>query len=327
MNRPLRSNVLPMFMEPNRLLQDLQTQTFTYNPHEFSLGDTLASGQCFRWKRRQLDSDTWWVGVVGQSVVGLKQDDAVFSWWTYPEPANWALIQDYFQLHVDLGDIVRRISAADPAAGEAAHRWSGLRLVRQDPEECILSFICSTANSVPRIAYGISQFSTHYGDNLAEIEAESYFTFPSAATLAEADPMQLSKISGLGFRGRNLVGVAQQISSRPASWADSLREMPYGQAHKELVQLRGIGAKVADCVCLFSLDKTEAVPVDTHVWKLAKALYFPDWPPRKSLTTLAYNTVSAAFRDRFGDLAGYAQNFLFYDHFSNHWGGTSPLLK
>ena len=106
-----------------------------------------------------------------------------------------------------------------------------------------------------------------------------------------------------------------------------LRDLPYEQAHKELVAIHGIGAKIADCVCLFSLDKTEAVPVDTHVWQLAKDLYFPTWPARKSLTSAAYNAVGAAFRERFGELAGYAQNFLFYDHFSNHWGGTSPLLK
>ena len=121
--------------------------------------------------------------------------------------------------------------------------------------------------------------------------------------------------------------VAKQLEERGPGWAMSLRDMPYEQAHTELVKLNGIGAKIADCVCLFSLDKTEAVPVDTHVWQLAKDLYFPDWAERKSLTEAAYNTVADAFRDRFGDLAGYAQNFLFYDHFSNHWGGTSPLLK
>jgi N-glycosylase/DNA lyase len=122
------------------------------------------------------------------------------------------------------------------------------------------------------------------------------------------------------------VKVAGQIAEREPGWAMSLRDIPYEQAHAELVKLNGIGAKIADCVCLFSLDKTEAVPVDTHVWQLAKDLYFPEWEARKSLTELAYRTVAGAFRERFGDLAGYAQNYLFYDHFSNHWGG-SPLLK
>jgi N-glycosylase/DNA lyase len=306
------------------LIQDFDIQTFTYNPDEFSLGDTLASGQCFRWKRRE---GGWWVGVVGLSVIGVRQEGEQFSWWTYPEAGNWSLVQDYFQLNMDLGEIVERIAEVDPKAGEAAHRWSGLRLLRQEPEECILSFVCSTANSVPRIAHSISEFSKHYGERLGDLNGQSYYTFPPATTLAEVDPDALTKVSSLGFRGRNLVKVAQQISERGGGWAATLREMPYEQAHKEMVALRGIGAKIADCVCLFSLDKTEAVPVDTHVWQLAKALYFPDWPARKSLTTLAYNTVAGAFRERFGELAGYAQNFLFYDHFSNHWGGTSPLLK
>ena len=305
-------------------MHDLQTSAFTYSPAEFSLGDTLASGQCFRWKRRE---GGWWVGVVGRSIVGVRQDGERISWWTYPEADNWGLVQDYFQLDVDLGEIVRRIAEADPAAGEAAHRWSGLRLVRQEPEECILSFVCSTANSVPRIAHSIGAFSRHYGDLLGEVEGQSYYAFPTASVLAQVDPVALTGVSSLGFRGRNLVKVARQISERGEGWAASLRGMPYERAHKELVALNGIGAKIADCVCLFALDKTEAVPVDTHVWQLAKKLYFPDWPTRKSLTSLAYNTVAGAFRERFGELAGYAQNFLFYDHFSNHWGGTSPLLK
>ncbi|MBF6613240.1 MAG: DNA-3-methyladenine glycosylase 2 family protein [Chloroflexi bacterium] len=303
---------------------EVQANHLRYNSATFSLDDTLASGQCFRWKRQR---DGWWHGVVGRSIVAIKQEGELFTWWTFPEPGNATLISDYFQLDVDLAEIVRRITDACPSAGEAAARWSGLRLVRQDPEECILSFVCSTANSVPRIAYSISRFSKEYGEPLGEVDGETYYSFPTAQALAKADPAHLTKLSSLGFRGRNLVRVAQQIEERGPGWADSLREMPYDQAHKELVGIHGIGAKIADCVCLFSLDKTEAVPVDTHVWQLARALYFPDWTERKSITSATYNMVRQAFIDRFGELAGYAQNFLFYDHFSKHWGGVSPLLK
>lgn len=301
-----------------------QTTTFEYEPSEFSLDHTLASGQCFRWKRQANGS---WVGVIGRSIVWIRQEGRLFSWQSYPQPLDDAHIRDYFQLDVDLGRIARRIAQADPAAGQAATRWSGLRLLRQDPEEAILSFVCSTANSVPRIAYSIGVISKHYGQPLGEMNGQPYYTFPAAATLAELNPALLKEVSSLGFRASNLVKVARQLAERGPGWALSLREIPYEQAHRELTALDGVGAKIADCVCLFSLDKTEAVPVDTHVWQLARALYFPDWPTRKSLTETAYNQVSNAFRERFGELAGYAQNFLFYDHFSNHWGGTSPLLQ
>ena len=302
----------------------MEFRTFTYNPAEFSPDDTLASGQCFRWKR---GPDGWWVGVVGRTVAGIRQDGDTYSWWTYPEPGREDLVRDYFQLDTDLGEIVRRIAEADPAAGDAALRWSGLRLVRQDPEECILSFVCSTANSVPRIAYSIGRFSAMLGELLGVVGGEERFAFPTAGALAVADVDSLTRGTSLGFRGPNLVKVARQMEERGPGWAVSLREMPYEQAHRELVALNGIGAKIADCVCLFSLDMSEAVPVDTHVWQLARDLYFPHWTGRKSITTAAYNTVAGAFRERFGELAGYAQNFLFYDHFSAHWGGKSPLLK
>jgi N-glycosylase/DNA lyase len=322
----------------NVITCDLEIHAFDYDAAEFSLDHTLASGQCFRWKRR---ADGWWVGVVGRSVIGIRQEGDRFYWWSYPggngegdrhgdlqgRHGDLPLQRDYFQLDTDLGEVVRRISEADPAAGDAASRWPGLRLLRQDPEECILSFVCSTANSVPRIAYSIGEFSKRFGDPIGEVEGQTYHAFPGAGTLASVDPAYLAGLTSLGFRARNLVKVAKQLDERGPGWALRLRDVPYGQAHKELVAIHGIGAKIADCVCLFSLDKTEAVPVDTHVWQLAKDLYFPTWPARKSLTSAAYNAVGAAFRERFGELAGYAQNFLFYDHFSNHWGGTSPLLK
>ena len=315
---------MSMLSIPRVSASDLQISSFEYNPEQFSLDHTLASGQCFRWKRRP---DGWWAGVVGSNVLGVKQEGERFLWWSFPGPGGEGVLRDYFTLDTDLGEIVRVISDADAAAGEAARRWQGLRVLRQDPEEAILSFVCSTANSVPRIAYSIGEFSKHYGEPVAEIDGQTYYTFPGASVLARVDPTELSKRTSLGFRGANLVKVAKQLDERGPGWAMSLRDMPYEQAHKELVALNGIGAKIADCVCLFALDKPQAVPVDTHVWQLAKDLYFPDWPERKSLTGAAYNTVAGAFRDRFGDLAGYAQNFLFYDHFSNHWGGTSPLLK
>lgn len=302
----------------------IETYTFSYNPDDFFLDHTLASGQCFRWRRQK---DGTWVGVVGNKILGIRQDADKITWWSYPGSVDESVIRDYFQLDVDLADIVRQIDEADPVAGVAAKRWSGLRMVRQDPEECILSFVCSTANSVPRIAHSISQFSKHYGEPIAELDGEMHYTFPPAAVLAEVDSDQLTAVSSLGFRGRNLVKVARQIVERGPGWSLHLRDIPYAEAHKELVKINGIGAKIADCVCLFSLDKTEAVPVDTHVWQLAKDLYFPEWSDRKTITTLAYRAVTGAFIDRFGMLAGYAQNFLFYDHFANHWGGTSPLLK
>src|SRR5438067_2170840 len=141
----------------------------------------------------------WWAGVVGRSVFGVRQEGGCFSWWSYPDEGSEEILHNYFQLDTDLEEIVRRISEADPAAGEAARRWSGLRLLRQDPEECILSFVCSTANSVPRIAYSIGEFCKRFGEPIGEVEGQTYYTFPSAGTLASVDPAHLSRLTSLGF--------------------------------------------------------------------------------------------------------------------------------
>src|SRR5205823_14614075 len=140
-----------------------------------------------------------------------RQDGDTFSWWCRGDPCGRpggqtpeATLRDYFQLDTDLGDIVRRISEADEAAGEAARRWSGLRLLRQDPEECILSFVCSTANSVPRIAHGIGEFSKWLGDLIGEVEGQMYHAFPAPGTLASADAAQLARLTSLAFRASNL---------------------------------------------------------------------------------------------------------------------------
>src|SRR5438128_12628497 len=109
-----------MVRDMNAIACDLEIHAFQYSAAEFSLDHTLASGQCFRWKRR---ADGWWVGVVGRSVISIRQDADLFSWWSYPGQDGEDIIRDYFQLETDLGEIVRRISEADPAAGAAAARW------------------------------------------------------------------------------------------------------------------------------------------------------------------------------------------------------------
>jgi len=306
---------------------------FDYDPAQFALDDTLACGQAFCWERL---AGGVWRGVVGEAVVTLRQDGARCTVEATAGDAL-ALVRDLFLLDTDLAAIRATLLTADPALAGPLGRAPGLRLLRQDPTECLLSFLCSTANSVPRIVLGIRRLSALLGAPLGVLDGQPYYAFPTLTALAAADPAQVQAATGLGYRAPRLVDGAAQLLAQPADWLLGLRHTPYPVAHAALVTVRGVGPKVADCVCLFSLDQTAAVPVDTHIWQAAQQLWGragagDPLPPGSKpvvggLTAAAYQRVGAAFRARYGDLAGYAQNWLFYDHFRGYWGGTSPLLK
>jgi N-glycosylase/DNA lyase len=287
----------------------LKTQILNIPHEDLNLDYTLPSGQAFRWKK---DALGWWTGVVRGSVTRIRQAREGFEWQTYPVPDDISLVSDYFRLDDDIDSIQSRLAAADGHLASVMHGFRGLRMLRQSSEETLLSFICSAANSIPRISAAIEELSMNYGEQVGTIDGASYYAFPTVEALAEADPKVLEKTAGLGFRGPALQNVARQLLERPAGWLESLRSQSYDQAKAELLEIRGVGRKIADCVCLFSLDKDMAVPVDTHVRQLAARLYMPDLKT-KTITPAAYDRIADFFRDRFGDYAGWAQQFLFYE--------------
>jgi len=232
-------------------------------------------------------------------------------WRTLPEDDE-CLVRDYLRLDDDVNAIYARLSAADQHLASLVARFSGLRLLRQDPTETLLSFICSAANSIPRISAAIETLASRYGEFICESGETCYYAFPSVEKLAGANPLELSIMKPLSFRGKILQQVAEELVSRGANWLISLRGKSYEEAHKELLSLPGVGRKIADCVCLFSLDKDQAVPVDTHVRCLAIRLWGAEFEG-KSLTDRLYNRIVNEFTKRYGNLAGWAQQFLFYE--------------
>ncbi len=269
---------------------------------------TLACGQAFRWR---LSGDGHWRGVVRDRLVELALDNGFLLWRTHPEPDE-ALVRDYLRLDDDVQTIYARLAEMDAHVGDLTRRFHGMRLLRQDPEEALLSFVCSAANSIPRISASIEALALFYGDLVCELDGVCWFGFPTARMLAGADAVALSDAPSLGFRGANLKAVAEQLVGRGEVWLQSLRSVPYTEARDALVELRGVGRKIADCVCLFALDKDEAVPVDTHVRQIAERLWMPTLKG-KTITNLAYRMIVGAFADRYGPLAGWAQQFLFYE--------------
>ncbi len=269
---------------------------------------TLNCGQAFRWRR--LPGDIW-QGVVGNRLIELRLENGCLYWQTYPDGGE-ELIRDYLLLDVDVLGIYSRLSQNDPHLAELTQRFSGMRLVRQDPAETLMSFVCSTANSIPRIAAAIEQLCITLGEIVCTVNGVCYYAFPTLVAVANAPQETLRNTCLLAFRGKNIKSVASQLLERGEGWLPSLRNCDYATAKSELIHIKGIGPKIADCACLFSLDKHEVVPVDTHIYQLAKRLFLTNIAA-KTITQSVYSRIQQEFVQRYGQYAGWAQQFLFYE--------------
>lgn len=261
----------------------------------------VTSGQVFRFVQ---DEGAVWKGVDGTSVIEAVQRDG--RWIVRCHPDGDAADR-YLRAELRLSDVVERIVRIEPSWQPLVERFPGLRVVRQSrPEETLFSFLCTVNNHLPRIhrlVQTLGRYGTPVGDDL--------FAFPDAGTIAEIGENRLRE-QGFGYRAKTIVGVARELVVRGETWLESLRQGSYEDAVRALCDLPGVGRKVADCVCLFGLGFDEAVPVDVHLWRATVERFFPDWRGA-SLTERRYRAVGEFYRERFGNLAGFAHQYLFYD--------------
>lgn len=222
------------------------------------------------------------------------------------------LIKDYFQLNIKVGNLYQKWSDVDSNFQSISSKFGGIRILRQDPVENLFSFICSSNNHISRISSMVEKLCENYGREVGKFNGKTYFSFPTIFELSEDGVESELRNLGFGYRAKYINKSAQQILEKGGeTWLRALREIPYAEAKKELLALNGVGAKVADCVCLMSLDKTDALPVDTHVWQIAARGYMPSLSKCKSLTDKLYNEIGDHFRTLWGPYAGWAQAVLF----------------
>jgi N-glycosylase/DNA lyase len=277
----------------------------------FSLEHTLRCGQLFRWEKL----GDWWYGVVEDKIVKMRQiaDRLIFQ--TFPEKINVEFIENYFRLDDDLPVILSQINK-DKHIRKAIQCFHGLRISRQEPWECLISYICATYKNIPAIKNMILNLSKRFGRKIT-FNGHDFYTFPKPSDLAQASLKEIRSCK-LGFRAERVLETAK-ILNRGEFNLDDLRKMDYGKAEKELLSLPGVGQKVADCILLFSLDKLEAFPVD--IWMKRVVLkFYPSYFERSfiervssksSITPREYRTISSFGREYFGKYAGYAQEYLF----------------
>nr|XP_005296090.2 LOW QUALITY PROTEIN: N-glycosylase/DNA lyase [Chrysemys picta bellii] len=315
---------------------------------ELRLELVLRCGQAFRWRER---SPGHWTGVLAGRVWTLRQTEEQL-WYTvhdeeeeeeegsrtkatgqelqprgrgvagslHPEaPAMEALgeaqqiLHDYFQLDVGLAGLYQAWGAVDPHFQKVAASFPGVRVLRQDPVECLFSFLCTSNNHLARITGMIERLCRAFGRHLCRLDGEPYHAFPSLQALAGADAERRLRALGFGYRAKFVSQSAQAVLRQfGAEGLHQLRSTPYPEARRLLCALPGVGAKVADCVCLMALDKAEAVPVDTHVWQIARRDYsLEPGSGARSVTMRVHSELGDFFRQLWGPYAGWAQAVLF----------------
>jgi N-glycosylase/DNA lyase len=269
----------------------------------YDLAATLTSGQAFRWYPT---ADGGWESVIGRDRVVLQQREDGIEAETSSAASDWNAIQHYLQTDVDI-DAITATFPNDPPMQAAIEACPGLRLLRQDPWECLASFILSSTKQIVQIQQIVSTLCSCYGEEISisvpTVSSAVRFAFPTAAKLASLSEAQLRSCK-MGFRAPYLLETARIVDSGRLD-LERVRGLSTAQARETLCELPGVGEKIANCVLLFAYGFQDAFPVDVWVQKAIRQLYFPKRKP-------AQQRLKTFIQTHFGPNAGYAQQYLFH---------------
>lgn len=273
----------------------------TFFPVEhYSLAETLTSGQAFRWR----EIEGGWEAVVGGRWVRLVQEPQGIRA-TSPKGGEngWGWLAEYLQVAVDFDEVLRSFPK-DEHLQKAVAASAGLRLLKQEPWECLASFILSSTKRIVQIQQIVELVCERFGEPVeVPTGKRPAWSFPSAERLGKISEGEL-RCCKMGFRAPYLRGAAEMVFSGEVQ-LDRLGELGVEKAREELLRLPGVGRKIADCVLLFAYGFQEAFPVDVWVLKALRQLYFPKRKPTAKRLLRFTQTY-------FGPNAGYAQQYLFH---------------
>ncbi|KYQ89340.1 8-oxoguanine DNA-glycosylase [Tieghemostelium lacteum] len=310
------------------------------NKNSLNLERTLFSGQSFIWNIIE-NTERLFIGTIKDNIVVLKENEIDKDTIEYKFIDSKQLVNDnnkmtekqrkdelinYFNLGYHINDHLKQWKQDTEPDMKKKHslnkqfcetydKFQGLRLIRQNPLDCLFSFICSQNNNITRISKMVKNLQSKYGSEITEVEGQKYYSFPSLDQLMNCKETELNEL-GFGYRSKFIVQSAKQVKEKGGeTWLMSLREKTHQDAHKELQTLMGVGQKVADCVCLFSLDKFDIVPVDTHVYKISQK-HMPTLK-KKKLSPAIYQEIREFWKSRFGSQSGWAHTILFANEISH----------
>ena len=263
---------------------------------KINVENSINSGQVFLWKKNK----EFWYGVNGDDVLKVDENGNANSYQNYNV--------DFFRKKDNLDKIIKSISK-DKTVKIAVKKFQGLRILRQDPFQCLISFIVSSNSNIPKIKSNMENISKKFGKKI-KFQNQEFFLFPNPKKLAKV-PINEITSCGVGYRAKFIKDAAKIIDKKEIDF-DYLKKCDYQDAKENICQIPGVGNKVADCVLLFSLDKLEAVPLDRWIIRILEKYYSKKFEINtKTITEKQYNILHKKIVNHFGPFAGYSQQFLF----------------
>lgn len=273
------------------------------NVESFEPTHIFECGQCFRWNKEE---DGSYTGVVGHNVLNVKKNENEVTITGLCSEKIEELCKKYFDLETDYETIKEKLSKIDDNLKISIEYGNGIRILKQDAWEALISFIISANNNIPRIKGIIERISKKYGKTI-KWQGKEYYTFPTPEELSKASVVDLRKL-GLGFRDTRVFETTRLVNTKQIDIYELEKIKDSKRLKEELLKYPGVGPKVADCIMLFSMKKFEVFPIDVWVRRVMTELYFENEtkivPNNKQILKYAEET--------FGNLSGLAQQYLFY---------------
>ncbi len=269
------------------------------NIRDFEPKHIFECGQCFRW---DLEDDGSYIGVAYGKILNVrKEEDTIVFNNTNIEDFNniWT---SYFDLNNNYGRIKEDLSKDDEVMKDATNFGHGIRILKQEPWETLISFIISANNAIPRIKKSVRLLSENFGEYLGQYGGKDYYSFPTPEAIYNLSEEQLAAC-GVGYRSKYILNTARAVIDENIS-LEQLKELNSEDCFEAMRRFSGVGPKVANCILVFAMGKVEAVPVDVWVKRVMEYFYFHEDTPNKKIEEFA--------RDKFGKYGGYAQQYLFY---------------
>ena len=274
------------------------------NCQSFEPEHIFECGQCFRWNKEEDESYT---GVFSQNVINVKKEDSKI---IFTGICNGDIKQEcinYFDLNTNYEYIKTKLSSIDSYLKTSIEYGEGIRILNQDLWETLISFIISANNNIPRIKGIIERLAKNYGNKIIWKNKE-YYTFPTPDELAKVSVQDLRNI-GLGFRDVRVYETTKIVNENKNILRELKNEKKVDKLREELLKFPGVGPKVADCIMLFSeLKKLEVFPIDVWVRRVINELYIKN----EDETKVNKKEIEKLAKEKYGNLAGIAQQYLFY---------------